>query len=1535
MQEQSKNNQLLTNTFVVLILLWLSFEQLISMGVNLHHDHSATSLTFTNFHKSCFWLFFLGFAAHLLNRPTPFNNNPSKWATNAWALYLIALGVFIFFRSLNTSAFEADILKKLVFEVGEFVHTPIIVLFAFFCISASDFAKFKGNRKLGNIIELISLPIILEITTKTIDAIITLNSATGQDNEIAYISTILVIFYAAINSKHSGLFSHLVTPQFPRTISVLSIGLLTAIVAKISIKQILKVNDTTGLLLSVIIIALITALVAFIHVRELRNLQKSNLSFDETKIDTKNLRNQNIQVNKEQLTFILKLIDHFTFRSNINTRLLLNGITTYFVMVVAVIFLTPGEIAMPILYPGTAILAASLIFFPDSSWHKLLLLHATANLCAYLSIQSSVSQAIPLILWRLVEGYLLGLSVIRGFRLRLNHNRIQMRRFKQSIALRSVFSSVAVLMSTSLVGAILLRVVSDLPLAQGFKFWAASTLISSGSVYLIFFGILLEVHLGFPRLIMSRIKSIALPVMHACVVTAVYIFGAKFSDNTSIPHLFFVLLSLPLLYWNSLFVASINHAYLVLIFSTLGLSNWINSDIYTEQFTILAPVITAAVGLILTSRIIRQRDIRERRSLIDESPAMLVSYRDDGSIVRGSQILIKYLNDLNEENKYSKHAIIQLNIRNLVSQGKIKVIEGDFFTHATTKISFFVEGKKKYFAAEIKEVSDPTLSHQYVLAMTDVTAQIDKSNQYQAILKTNNYYSLTTTTDLQILDSSKGLDNLLGYALPVSLLDLFVAKDREQLLKSLEDFNTNSMSKIQISGMQLFSNSEQSQFVDIELSEERITSGTYYRFTLTDITKQRILENQKQKQQEILSAFIKGGPQYFLIESENHEILAASEAYANFFYSTSVQKLIGKNSQDLIKDSLFPKARFFIPPSSNQMFKGISDNPTPLEFELSLDAAEKRIFRQHVKILNSKSNSSLRCTVFEDITEIKNSLSTARKFLESGLNPYIIVNRKWDIVFYSEAFADLLGISETDDFTTNLRKITSHNTGVFKAINDAVSNINNHSLVELGSHKIYLTNQDYRHFNIKLRKFEGINSEELLMVGFEDRTPEIISRQKLEEKNIALRQQAYTDPLTQVLNRLAMYEYLKEGSDYRNNKVIRLYMIDIDYFKSVNDAHTHKAGDELLQKISHTLKNILGDNGHLFRLGGEEFLIAKEAGSETEDINFAKNLLDEVKSNPIWVDGYKISRSVSVGIALLDPNGDLSSAMNFSDLALKEAKNTGKDTYVMADEKFIDMLRKRGAFITEPEIERAFDENEFEYFLQPIYNAQTNAIEGHETLIRWRKSSDLVLSPEMFLDRFKTVFNRNQMKANRHKMRECVVSALRHFKNTYISWNFDLDQFANETFIDELRESFGKLKQYGNHTFVFEISEKELYTRQDMSLIIQNLVSLRNDGFLIALDDFGVEHSNIQRLSTLPISLLKLDKCLIDNIETDEMNVTSVRLIAVLASRFSIKCIAEGIERQSQKDALLACNIKSQQGYLFSKPYPVTEVMNQPDDALS
>ena len=1527
MKAQSDDNQLLTNTFVVLILLWLSFEQFISMGVNSHHDHSATSLIFANFHKSCFWLFFSGFAAHLLTGLMPFSNNPPKWAKNAWTLYLIALGAFIFFRLLSYSAFEAEILKTLVFEVGEFVHTPIIVLFAFFCISASDFAKFTGNRKLGNIIELISLPIILEITTTTLITILTLDSATWQDNEIAYVSTVLVIFYAAINSKHSGLFSHLVTPQVPQTISVLSIGLLTAIGAKIFINQILRENDTTGLLLSVIIVALITALVASTRERELRNLQKPNLYLDEAKIDTQNVRTQNIRLNSEKLTFILKLIDHFTFRSNIKTRLLLNGITTYFVMVVAVVFLTPGEIAMPILYPGTAILAASLIFFPNSSWHKLLLLHATANLCAFLSIQSSVSEAVPLILWRLIEGYLLGLSVNHGFRLKLTHNRIQMRRFKQSIALRSVFSSIAVLISTSLVGAILLRVVSDLPLIQGFKFWAASTLISSGSVYLIFFGILLEVHLGFPRLIMNRIKSIALPAAHACIVSAVYIFGAKFSDNASIPHLFFVLLSLPLLYWNSLFVASINHAYLVLIFSTLGLSNWINSDVYTLQFTILAPVITAAVGLILTSRIIRQRDIRERRSLIDESPAMLVSYRDDGSIVRGSQILIKYLNDLNEENKYSNHPIIQLNLRKLVSQGKISVIEGDFFTNATAKISFFVEGKKKYLAAEIKEVSDPTLSHQYVMAMTDVTAQVDKSNQYQAILKTSNYYSLTTTTDLQILDSSKGLDNLLGYALPVSLLDLFVAKDREQLLKCLEDFNGNGMSKIQISGMQLYSNAEQSQFVDIEFSEERITSGVYYRFTLTDITKQRVLEEQKQKQQEILSAFIKGGPQYFLIESENHKILAASEAYANFFYSTSVEKLIGKNSQDLVKDSLFPKARFLISRSNTKIFKNSSNNATPLEFEIDVNTNEKRIFRQHVKMLNSKSSSSMRCTVFEDITEIRNSLSIAKKFLESGLNPYIVVNRKWDVIFHSEAFADLLDISESDDFTATLKKITSHNMGVFKAINNAVSDSCRNSLIGLGTYKIHLSKDNYRHFNIKLRKFEGTKSEELLMVGFEDRTSEIASREKLQESNIALQQQAHTDPLTQVLNRLAMYEYLKVGSALRNDKSLTLYMIDIDYFKSVNDAHSHKAGDELLKKVSQVLNNLLCDNGYVFRLGGEEFLIAKISGSETEDINFAKNLLQEVKSNPIWIDGYKISRSVSVGIAQLNRNDDLSSAMSFSDLALKEAKSTGRDTYVMADEKFIDMLRKRGAFITEPEIEYAFDENEFEYFLQPIYNSQTNEIEGHETLIRWRKSNDLVLSPEMFLDRFKTVFNRSQMKAKRHKMRERVVIALRRFKNTYISWNFDLDQFANETFIDELRESFGKLKQHGNHTFVFEISEKELYGRQDMSIITQNLVSLRNDGFLIALDDFGVEHSNIQRLSNLPISLLKLDKCLIDNIETDDMNLTSVRLIAVLAAKFSIKCIAEGIERESQKDALLACNIKSQQGYLFSKPYPVTEAM--------
>ena len=170
-------------------------------------------------------------------------------------------------------------------------------------------------------------------------------------------------------------------------------------------------------------------------------------------------------------------------------------------------------------------------------------------------------------------------------------------------------------------------------------------------------------------------------------------------------------------------------------------------------------------------------------------------------------------------------------------------------------------------------------------------------------------------------------------------------------------------------------------------------------------------------------------------------------------------------------------------------------------------------------------------------------------------------------------------------------------------------------------------------------------------------------------------------------------------------------------------------------------------------------------------------------------------------------------------------------------------------------------------------------------------------------------------------MRKDLVTSFPHVSGLYFSWNYDLDQLESETFVTSILDWVRDLRTETGCEVVIEISEKALYRDVDMGQVVQNLKRLRLAGIGIALDDFGVEHSNVQRLIELPISVIKLDRCLVHEIDDKPENLSTIRHIANLARELNNKVIAEGVENERQVMLLNRCEIYSHQGYHYAKPF--------------
>ncbi len=403
----------------------------------------------------------------------------------------------------------------------------------------------------------------------------------------------------------------------------------------------------------------------------------------------------------------------------------------------------------------------------------------------------------------------------------------------------------------------------------------------------------------------------------------------------------------------------------------------------------------------------------------------------------------------------------------------------------------------------------------------------------------------------------------------------------------------------------------------------------------------------------------------------------------------------------------------------------------------------------------------------------------------------------------------------------------------------------------------------------------------------------------------------------------------KRFSDGMRKKSAGAYIFDLDHFKSVNDSYGHEAGDMLLRAMGQTMMRLTETNGCAARLGGEEFAIIRtwQGWDEAKEFGEALRLALE---QTVVVDGARhISRTASIGIAMLPVSEALSEAMHLADHFAREAKMRGRNMVCAGEEEELSALKLRGTFITAEEVQLALEAGEFYYRVQPIWNVRDRRIEGFEALIRWQKADGTVLSPLQFVNVFDEVTREPAFAALNTAMRKDVLAKLSNFPEAYVSFNYTLEQLAYVGASKELIDIYGSAKDFPERVIMIELSEMALSQRGAHNVLRAELEALGDNGFIIALDDFGVESSNLNRLHELPIHVVKLDKALIDDLITSETQRSIVRGIAMIVKNLNMKVIAEGVETTQQANILMDENLYVHQGYLNAKPMRPEEIVVQ------
>jgi len=423
-----------------------------------------------------------------------------------------------------------------------------------------------------------------------------------------------------------------------------------------------------------------------------------------------------------------------------------------------------------------------------------------------------------------------------------------------------------------------------------------------------------------------------------------------------------------------------------------------------------------------------------------------------------------------------------------------------------------------------------------------------------------------------------------------------------------------------------------------------------------------------------------------------------------------------------------------------------------------------------------------------------------------------------------------------------------------------------------------------------------------------------------------MEQLALYDELTGLANRRLFYSKLGLLLDNLNESTIGAVMLlDLDFFKTINDTRGHHIGDELLKAVARRLRHALQEQDVAARLGGDEFaLLISPVESEERVMHIAERILSAL-TRPFSIDDTELQVTTSLGIALVPKDGtEPDSLLKHADLAMYQAKEMGRNQFRFFTESLHEQLQTYIRFTREMPV--ALEKGEFLLNYQPQVDLQTGEIIGAEALIRWQHPELGIVPPPEFISvaeetGFIVPLGRWVIATACEALRELKASGYGHLR---VAVNLSARQFRDPQLISMISQI---LKDTDVAPDQLEIEITETLLMHDVQQAINTLQELQSLGMTIAIDDFGIGYSSFNYLKTLPINVLKVDREFIKDIpdHLDDMEITAA--IISMAHRLNLRVVAEGIETQVQQVFLEEHACDFGQGYLFSRPVPLDQFM--------